>query len=979
MSQTAAKAPLSRLLSRLQSRLLGGLLGALALLGTAAIVHAAPGQARVSASVADRAARHQPVDVLIVMDDTVQQQQLRSMVGPLGLDRREGREHDRRVLETRRQLMAALKDDVLLAASEPDLELLADYDNLPIVHARIRSARALQNLRRQGRIKSIDAVVQVRPTLAESLPLINQPAMQALGHTGAGTTVAVLDTGVDFTRAAFGSCTAAGGSCKVAVALDFATPDGVRDGGNYHGTNVAGIVLGVAPGARVAALDVFESNGSAYSNVIINAINWCISNRATYNIASINMSLGGGRYYAALAPTDAWGTAIANAVAAGIVVVAASGNDGYTTSMGAPAAYSNVVSVGAFYDAGGQVNQITSFSNSASFLTMVAPGSMITAAGIAMQGTSQATPHVAGAAAVLKATYPNDTVAQIITKLKLGANITDSRNNIAKPRLDLQASLAVPPSTYRVSVSKLGSGTGTVTSSAGGLNCGSTCVADINNGDSVTLTALHGAGAQFTGWSGACSGSGVTCTLTMSAARSVTAGFVASTSEDFLAGGALPSGWAQAAGANASWAAVTTSPYVGSHALKAATVGHDQSAGISVSGSFRAGSVSFARKVSSESGQDLLSFYIDDQLQGSWSGEVAWGMVAYPISAGTHTLKWEFKKSASGSAGSDTAWIDSVNLPWAAANAREAKHDFNGDGRADILWRHDNTGAVAIWHMDASNRLSGSGALTAPADLNWRVAGTGDFNGDGLADIFWRHATTGSTSLWFMDGLTKLSTATPPGIADVNWQVAGVADFNGDGKADILFRHGASGRNVLWLMDSATRLSSTELAATGDANWRIVGTDDFDGDGKADILWRNIVTGGNAMWQMDGATRTASTALPAVADVNWRVGGVGDFNGDGKADILFRHSGNGGTSLWIMNGATRTSALAPPGIADLAWRVAGVGDFNADGKADILWRHASNGSNSVWVMDSATRTSSGAPPALTDTAWRVATPRAYTN
>ncbi len=619
MSRTAAKL------------LLGRLLLGLALLCTAAALHAAPGQARVSASVADRAARHQPVDVLIVMDDTVQQQQLRSMVGPLAAGRREGRDHDRRILETRRQLMAALKDDVLLAASEPDLELLADYDNLPIVHARIRSARALQNLRRQGRIKSIDAVVQVRPTLAESLPLINQPAMQALGHTGAGTTVAVLDTGVDFTRAAFGSCSAPGGSCKVAVAQDFATPDGQRDSGNYHGTNVAGIVLGVAPGARVAALDVFESNGSAYSNVIINAINWCITNRATYNIAAINMSLGGGRYYAALAPTDAWGTAIANAVAAGIVVVAASGNDGYTTSMGAPAAYSNVVSVGAFYDAGGSVNQITSFSNSASFLTMVAPGSMITAAGIAMQGTSQATPHVAGAAAVLKATYPNDTVAQIITKLKLGANITDSRNNIAKPRLDLQASLAVPPSTYRRHGQQGGQRHGHRHLQRGRAElrqhlCGRHQQRRQRDADRAARARARSSSAGRA----PAAARAVTCTLTMSAARSVTAGFVTSTAEDFLAGGVLPGGWASAAGAAASWAVVTTSPYVGTHALKAATVGHGQSAGISVSGSFRAGHVSFARKVSSESGQDLLRFYIDDQLQGSWSGEVGLGHGGLP-------------------------------------------------------------------------------------------------------------------------------------------------------------------------------------------------------------------------------------------------------------------------------------------------------------------------------------------------------------
>lgn len=967
MSRAAAKPLLSRLLA------------GLVMLCAAGALQAGPGQARVSASVAERAARHQPVDVLIVMDDTVQQQQLRSMVGPLGVDRREGRDHERRVLQTRRQLMAALKDDVLLAASEPDLELLADYDNLPIVHARIRSARALQNLRRQGRIKSIDAVLQVRPTLAESLPLINQPAMQALGHTGAGTTVAVLDTGVDFTRAAFGSCGAPGGSCKVAVAQEFATPDGQRDSGNYHGTNVAGIVLGVAPGARIAALDVFESNGLAYSNVIINAINWCISNRATYNIAAINMSLGGGRYYAALAPTDAWGTAIANAVAAGIVVVAASGNDGYTNSMGSPAAYSNVVSVGAFYDAGGQVNQVTSFSNSASFLTMVAPGSMITAAGIAMQGTSQATPHVAGAAAVLKATYPNDTVAQLITKLKLGANLSDSRNGIAKPRLDLQASLAVPPATYRLTVSKTGSGTGTVTSSAGGLNCGNTCVADITNGDSVTLTALHGPGSQFTGWSGACSGSGVSCTLAMSVARSVGAGFVASTGEDMLPGGLLPGGWGQASGSDAPWAPTTGSPYVGTHALKAATIAHGQKAGVSVTGNFRAGTVSFARRVSSEAGQDLMKFYIDGNLHGSWSGEVAWGMVSFPVSAGEHTLSWVYEKSGSGSAGSDTAWIDSVNLPLAATDRTQSANDFDGDGRADILWRNAGTGANTLWLMDSTVRLSGSGAAPATSDLNWRLVGRGDFNDDGKADLLWRHAVDGRNAIWFMDGVARLgSSGSLDTLADLNWQVAGVGDFNGDGKADILWRHAATGANALWLMDGLTKLpGSGQTAAVSDLNWRVVGVADFNGDGRADILWRHMGSGNNTLWLMDGLTRTTYGAIVALADLRWAIVGAADFDADGKSDILWRNTGDGRNSIWLMDGLTRRSSTALQAVTDLNFKVAGLGDFNGDGRNDIFWRHATSGKNILWQMDGTTRLNLPTDmTALTDVRWVAVSPKA---
>jgi hypothetical protein len=81
-----------------------------------------------------------------------------------------------------------------------------------------------------------------------------------------------------------------------------------------------------------------------------------------------------------------------------------------------------------------------------------------------------------------------------------------------------------PPTTFDLSVSKAGTGSGTVTSSPAGIDCGSTCTAGYTSGTSVTLTATPAAGSVFAGWSGACSGTG-TCTVAMSAARSVTATF----------------------------------------------------------------------------------------------------------------------------------------------------------------------------------------------------------------------------------------------------------------------------------------------------------------------------------------------------------------------------------------------------------------------------------------------------------------------
>ncbi len=96
---------------------------------------------------------------------------------------------------------------------------------------------------------------------------------------GAGTSVAVLDTGVDYTLAAFGTCTAPGapaGTCKVAYAQDFAPDDSILDDVDGHGTNVSGIVVGVAPDTKILGLDVFSTDGSAYYSDILSALDWVI-------------------------------------------------------------------------------------------------------------------------------------------------------------------------------------------------------------------------------------------------------------------------------------------------------------------------------------------------------------------------------------------------------------------------------------------------------------------------------------------------------------------------------------------------------------------------------------------------------------------------------------------------------------------------------------------------------------------------------
>ncbi len=261
-------------------------------------------------------------------------------------------------------------------------------------------------------------------------------------------------------------------------------------------------------------------------------------------------------------------------------------------------------------------------------------------------------------------------------------------------------------------------------------------------------------------------------------------------------------------------------------------------------------------------------------------------------------------------------------------------HDFNGDGRSDILWRSDS-GAVATWNM---NDRSYGGLVIANVSNDWHTAGTGDFNGDGKADILWRN-DSGAVATWDMNDRSYGGLV----IANVSndWHIAGTGDFNGDGKADILWRND-SGAVATWDMND--RSYGGLVIANVSNDWHIAGTGDFNGDGKADILWRND-SGAVATWDMND--RSYGGLVIANVSNDWHIAGTGDFNGDGKTDILWRND-SGAVATWDMNDRSYGGGV----IANVPndWHVAGTGDFNGDGKTDILWR-TDSGAVATWDMN----------------------------
>jgi hypothetical protein len=131
---------------------------------------------------------------------------------------------------------------------------------------------------------------------------------------------------------------------------------------------------------------------------------------------------------------------------------------------------------------------------------------------------------------------------------------------------------------------------------------------------------------------------------------------------------------------------------------------------------------------------------------------------------------------------------------------RNTRADFNGDGRSDVLWRHtgfDGSGENYLYPMDGLTILGSEGYLRTVADSLWRIVGVGDFDGDGRSDILWRHDSSGNNYVYLMNGTSIVGEGYLRTVADPNWRVAGVGDLDGDGKDDILWRHTDTGENYV--------------------------------------------------------------------------------------------------------------------------------------------------------------------------------------
>ncbi len=429
------------------------------------------------------------------------------------------------VARARRPEIARAQRALSIRMSGHNVSSLRRFKFIPYVAMEV-DGEALEVLASDPEVVSIEEDGVVKPLLAESTARIGAPHAWSRGYAGSGQTIAIIDTGVDgnhpflagkvVSEACYSESFCPGGvSESVGPGSGMSCPSSFSD--CFHGTAMAGIAAGrggdfsgVARDARIIAIQVFSECGEdciySHDSDWIQGLERVVELSAGFDIAAVNMSFG--RLVADPKNCDSESPAVKetfdNLRAAGIAPIAAAGNEGSETSINSPACISSAVSVGSTRGAGREVavETVSKFSNSAPLLDLLAPGSSITTSipggeFATFDGTSLAVPHVAGAWAVLKSKAPHASVAELLSVLKTtGIPITDYRNSLVKPRIQVDAALD------RI-IKEL----------------------PFSSGTHLTLTASPNPGFRFSSWRGCDSSSGNRCVVEMDASQNVTAIF----------------------------------------------------------------------------------------------------------------------------------------------------------------------------------------------------------------------------------------------------------------------------------------------------------------------------------------------------------------------------------------------------------------------------------------------------------------------
>ena len=311
-----------------------------------------------------------------------------------------------------------------------------------------------------------------------------------------------------------------------------------------------------------------------------------------------------------------------------------------------------------------------------------------------------------------------------------------------------------------------------------------------------------------------------------------------------------------------------------------------------------------------------------------------------------------------------------------ALAAAHGTGDFNGDGNADILQRNLHSGA---WRYHTLvDDVPETHALALESNPVWRFVAIGDFDGNGFDDVLLRRYDTLEAVYYAVSANNSVVRRSLPGMTvNPRYDVLGAGDFDGDGADEVLLRRNLDyGEWIYYDIAGSQATLRRRLIMTQNLEWDFVATGDMNGDGRDDVLARHPERGNWIAYLMDGTARAVLSRPRMTKNLLFSPHALADITGDGKADPLLR---NETTLEWIYyatgsrpSGGPHVSMRLHRGLGmtrNKHWTVAALGDFDGDGRATPMLRHRLYGGWVLYDIEGATSNIVRFPGLSTQRVW----------
>ncbi len=594
----------------------------------------------------------------------------------------------------------------------------------------------------------------------------------------------------------------------------------------------------------------------------------------------------------------------------------------------------------------------------------------------------------------------------------MGVGVGLTQQNIA----DIAAYIGSPTVTqsFTLTVSKTGTGSGTITSAPAGISCGSTCNFDFSSGTIVSLTASAAAGSVFAGWNSPpiCSNTG-SCNVGINANVTLTPIFTALSTQAIVFG-AAPS---LVIGGNATVSAtgggsgnpVIFTSLTGTICTVSGTTVHGVAAGTCTIAANQSGNSTFSAapqttqsftvfaSLSSQSitfanpgdrvlnqGSLTLSATASSGLAVSFTSTTggicaATGNVVAFFNPGTCTISASQPGGGSFAAATAVPQSFAVTLPPLAALSMRGGIDIDGLGKSAIPMRATGS-SMMVGRLVNNTQIQ----FTPFVGLgpNFRLVGAVDFNGNGKSDLAYQDFVSdpqgifGEVRAW-----TDFNSAADRLLRNVKlaWAVEAFGDLDGDGFGDLVFRFRGddgvpndTGVSYIWFTD-LNGVNQVRKRGGAPLGWTLLGAADLNYDGAADMIYISPDNLIKAL--MATPLRTCANLNAGTVPAGYTALKLSDFTGNRRGDILIRNATTGDTQLLSLNASGLTLppftgaaddpniACTPGGNLNVTNTAIGLplppagsqffaaGDFNGDGITDIVWVQPGTGQLTLWLMN----------------------------